>query len=272
MDPLAQDERISAYLDGELPDAERAKFEEELTASGDLRQLVEELRTVREHASAAAPPAGARLRRARVLRRAERLMLTGQPTGAASDRAASDRAVAAAQPASAGQVTPAAKRELVSSRATGRHWQSRRPWAWSAVALSVAAVIAGYEHWQAKDKPLAVADRSEREQVAKGQPSLPTGNLFAEDESGRRMPANKDVEALRRTAGDNKGVGKQVNELANATQSGSALRKSAQAQVPATVPSTAAPVGPALAKKPGAESSAAPVAGGAGCRAAQRAG
>ena len=44
MDPMFQDERISAYLDGQLPPDERSQFEDELARNGELRQVVEELR------------------------------------------------------------------------------------------------------------------------------------------------------------------------------------------------------------------------------------
>src|SRR5579871_1979756 len=137
MGPLDQDERISAYLDGELPADQRARFEEELSHNGDLRQLVEELRTVRESMQTLPQHRLEHDFAERVLRRAERLMLTGQPIQASAE---------VPSPAAA-EVTPAVKREPDVSRASSRHWQSLRPWAWSAVALSVAAVIVSIERW-----------------------------------------------------------------------------------------------------------------------------
>ena len=47
MDNLHNDERISAYLDGELSADEQTRFEERLAESAELRQLVEELRALR---------------------------------------------------------------------------------------------------------------------------------------------------------------------------------------------------------------------------------
>ena len=47
MDNLHNDERISAYLDGELSADEQSRFEERLAESAELRQLVEELRALR---------------------------------------------------------------------------------------------------------------------------------------------------------------------------------------------------------------------------------
>ena len=62
MDPLFQDERISAYLDGQLPPDERSQFEDEMARNGELRQVVEELRGLaREPAGVAAAAFGRRL-------------------------------------------------------------------------------------------------------------------------------------------------------------------------------------------------------------------
>jgi len=77
MAKTSQDELLSAYIDGELSDAQRAEVEERLAKDADARQLVSELRALKE--SVRSLPAY-RLEEdlaRRVLQRAERAILTG---------------------------------------------------------------------------------------------------------------------------------------------------------------------------------------------------
>lgn len=205
MGPLDQDERISAYLDGELPAAERARFEEELSRSGDLRQLVEELRAVRESMQALPQHRLEHDFAERVLRRAERLMLTGQPIRAAADP----------QPVATARVVPAPQREPVSSHMSRRHFQSWRPWAWSALALCVATVIVGIERWQSKDRQVAVVVPTDKERVAHAGKALPTGELIADDGAALRQAATgPEGVVASRVAEDQTQAEKQANGLA----------------------------------------------------------
>ncbi len=229
MGPLDQDERISAYLDGELPADQQTRFEEELSRSGDLRQLVEELRAVRESMQALPQHRLEHDFAERVLRRAERLMLTGQPIRAAADP----------QPAPAEKVSPAPARELAPSHTSRRHFQSWRPWVWSALALSVAAVIVGIERWEAKDRRVAVVAPSGKDRSEKDVRSLPVGEIVADDHSAARPAGNgQNAVADRRLTEDHMRSDKQDSDNAPrvATDKSAALSKQAATQSPAPLP------------------------------------
>ena len=229
MGPLDQDERISAYLDGELPADQRARFEEELARSGDLRQLVEELRAVRESMQALPQHRLEHDFAERVLRRAERLMLTGQPIRAAADP----------QPAPAEKVSPAPMPEPVSSRVSRRHFQSWRPWGWSALALSVAAVIVGIERWEAKDRQVAVIAPSGKDRLEKDARSLPVGELVADDHNASRPAGNgQNADPDRHLTDKHKRSDKQDNAdaLRLASDNSAAQSKQTAAQSPAPLP------------------------------------
>jgi hypothetical protein len=182
MDPLAQDERISAYLDGELAPEARAKFEAELAQNADLRQVVEELRGLGD---------GLQLLdryrldgdfASRVLRRAERTILTGDaaPSGAAG---AAVNGPAANGPAAhpAAEAVPAmssiasrggtafgangasqAATSDCASESASRHWQSRRPWVWSALAVAVAMLLMVSGWLRPKPHQVAMIDETMR--------------------------------------------------------------------------------------------------------------
>lgn len=133
MDPLFQDERISAYLDGELPPAERSQFEDELARNAELRQVVEELRAL--HDSLQALPRR-RLEEdfaQHVLRKAERAMLS-ESQAIANDGDA-----------------------VVVHGASAESRRSRRPWIWAAVAIAVAVALMVFN--PPAKQPMQVAQR-----------------------------------------------------------------------------------------------------------------
>jgi anti-sigma factor RsiW len=88
MDSSYNDERISAYLDGELSADEQDRFEERLAENAELRQLVEELRALRGSLDLLPhyrlDPDFAE----RVLQRAERQMLVSGSEGSGDGRSA----------------------------------------------------------------------------------------------------------------------------------------------------------------------------------------
>src|ERR1700686_4983185 len=85
MDNLHNDERISAYLDGELSADEQTRFEERLAESAELRQLVEELRALRGSLDLLPRHRLEADFADRVLRRAEREMLVSGNDGSNGD-------------------------------------------------------------------------------------------------------------------------------------------------------------------------------------------
>src|SRR5947209_391320 len=129
MDNLHNDERISAYLDGELSADEQVGFEERLAESAELRQLVEELRALRgsldllpRHRLEADFPD-------HVLRRAEREMLiAGDGASGASGSGPSE---------GVGHFARVAEQAAYAARGEFQNWKRRalRPLIYAAVAI-----------------------------------------------------------------------------------------------------------------------------------------
>ena len=206
MDPLAQDERISAYLDGEFAPDARAKFEAELAQNADLREVVDELRGLGDSLQL--------LERyrldgdfaSRVWRRAERTVLTGNaaPSGAAG---AAVNGPAANGPAA--EVVPVMSRCSIAScggdgfgsngasRATtsdaasesaSRHWQSRRPWVWSAIAVAVAMLLMVSGWLRPKPQQVALVDNTARPHGAADK-ALPPAEVSSARKRRRCRPS-----------------------------------------------------------------------------------
>jgi negative regulator of sigma E activity len=220
MDPLAQDERISAYLDGELAPDARAKFEAELAQNADLRQVVDELRGLGD---------GMQLLdryrldddfASRVLRRAERAILTGDaaPSGAAG---AAVNGPAAHGPAANGPAAhPAAEAvpamSSIASRggtvfgpngasqaatsdsaseSASRHWQSRRPWVWSALAVAVAMLLMVSGWLRQKSQQVAMVDETTRPHGAADK-ALPPAKISGAPEAAPLLAKSESMKRL----------------------------------------------------------------------------
>jgi anti-sigma factor RsiW len=156
MDPLFQDERISAYLDGELPPDERSQFEDELARNGELRQAVEELRTL--HDSLQALPRH-RLNddfAQQVLRRAERAMLSDAHAGA---NGADGSAVEGSN------VVRGIADQRIADRANSDARNSRRPWIWAAVAIAAAIALMVFNPPAKKQIEIAQSDSTVRSHI-----------------------------------------------------------------------------------------------------------
>ena len=80
MDDAVENERLSAYLDGELTAAEQARVEQLLAASPAARQLLDELRTLSTTLQSLPQQKLGEDLGPRVLRLAERRMLTEPPS------------------------------------------------------------------------------------------------------------------------------------------------------------------------------------------------
>jgi hypothetical protein len=168
---MFQDERISAYLDGQLPPDERTQFEDELARNGELRQVVEELRGL--HDSLQELPRH-RLNddfALHVLRRAERAMLSDP------------HAVGAGANGSSANVSSANDAHVVRAGA-GDSFQdarkSRRPWIWAAIVVAAAIVVMVYN--PPPRKPAEVASRDSSPSARKPEDtrlarSLPEGKI-----------------------------------------------------------------------------------------------
>ena len=190
MDNLHNDERISAYLDGELSADEQTRFEERLAESAELRQLVEELRALRGSLDL--------LPRHRleadfadhVLRRAEREVLTaGDGASGSGPTEGVGHAVRAA-------VSP----EHAARPATGesRNWKRRalRPLIYSAIAIAAAVLIMVFN--PPRDKDVAqVGDNAKPTR-------LPEGAGVSSNQSGNGTVAGAAGEANRPTADSRK--------------------------------------------------------------------
>src|SRR5260221_10915638 len=180
MDNLHNDERISAFLDGELAADEQIRFEERLAETAELRQLVEELRALRGSLDL--------LPRHRleadfadhVLRRAEREMLT-----------AGDGASSSGPTESVGHAVRASTGE-------SRNWKRRafRPLIYAAVAIAAAVMIMIFN--PPRDKDRDVAQIGDNAKLAR----LPEGPVVSSKGGGAQTASSAAGEAGRPSARD----------------------------------------------------------------------
>jgi negative regulator of sigma E activity len=156
MDRFADDERISAYLDGELTADEQSQFEDRLAESAELRQLVEELRALRGSLDLLPRHRLEDDFAERVLRRAEReVLVSGQPQ---SDSSPAGPPAIDHRPAS---LAPAA------DRLTKPRRRSLRPLIYAAVAIAAAVLIVIFDPTRPKERELAQVDQRKSESTAK---------------------------------------------------------------------------------------------------------
>ncbi|MBU1243945.1 zf-HC2 domain-containing protein [Myxococcota bacterium] len=152
-DPNLPEELLSAYLDGECTDEERARVEAELETSPEARALLDNMRQLRGllQDSGAEPPGfrpvdlGA--------------FGFGAPVAAAPAPAAAAPAAAAAAPAAASSMLQI-DRETLASLLADRdrmHHRSLRTLAWTAAlsgiaGMAVALIIGGFFFWSAMNR------------------------------------------------------------------------------------------------------------------------
>lgn len=134
MDPMFQDSRISAYLDDEMSAEERSRFEDELARSAELRQVVDELRGLRESLQQLPRHRLGGDFAAQVLRRAERAMLT-------SSAPAESQANQAPAANGDGHADSIVVRGGGPGEVVSRFRRGRRPWIWAAAAVAVAVLL-----------------------------------------------------------------------------------------------------------------------------------
>ena len=123
MNSIPDDELLSAYLDGELSDDERARVEQMLAEQPEARQLLDELRTLGSSFEGLPRHRLEADFAARVLRAAEREMLSGETDGEVQHSVAT--------------APPAADRPVV--RLDWMRW--RRPIVWAGFALAAGLLL-----------------------------------------------------------------------------------------------------------------------------------
>lgn len=193
-----QDERLSAYLDGQLTAEARDQFERELAKSEDKRQLVEDLRALSSLLGAMPREALGEDFQQQVMRKAERAMLaaTASESDGQSDAAL---AVDVAENEKSAQETDGvepADKAVVRKRpaaftadkpclpdATSSNHPNRR-FLWAALAVAAALLIMVYNgQWLGGPRDLAERDASENKKSTNLGLST-RGEMRALDESG----------------------------------------------------------------------------------------
>ncbi len=145
MKNVPENELFSAYLDGELTAEEQARVEQLLATSPEARQLVDELRALSTTLqNLPAYPLGEDLS-GRVLRQAERQILTGASGGGETVAGKSEPAVPASQvPVSQAESGDGSSASYVPTPYTPFSWRrliSSRALAWSALAVAIAIIF-----------------------------------------------------------------------------------------------------------------------------------
>lgn len=161
--PEIDDELLSAYLDGELSDDERASVEARLNSDPSARQMLDQLKDASQAMKSLPREAVGHDLRESILRRAEAAML-----------ASNGGQAAAAEPS----VHPARDRTLqggaLPKMTIGR---TRRGWVWAALALAAAVVIMVFQPADQQNGNLPeVAARKERESVDRFAVKDPANN------------------------------------------------------------------------------------------------
>jgi hypothetical protein len=138
MNPIPDDELISAYLDGELSEAERARAEAILAEQPEARQLLEDLRALRGGFEGLPSHRVDHTFLDRVMRSAEREMLAGEPPSVKFEHVEGEPT----EMRLASVERSHHQREPRHPSAPGEGWQRwRRPLAWAGLALAAGVLI-----------------------------------------------------------------------------------------------------------------------------------
>jgi len=212
-DPL-QDDRLSAYLDGELTDQQRAELEAEMAADPARQQVVEELRSLSATLRALPRQTLGDDFRDQVLRKAERAMLAAPGEREPSATLPTDAiATGAIQADPRSTSTDRTARELA-DRTVVPIGYSRRGWVWAALAVAAALLIMIRVNRQeqfglevARHEPLpASADKtpapsSEPAIVADGEEAVESAKEGGEGFALKTGPAVDEVDGARSKLG-----------------------------------------------------------------------
>src|SRR3569623_711388 len=138
MNPIPDDELISAYLDRELSESERARAEAILAEQPEARQLLEELRALRGGFEGLPSHRVDHTFLDRVMRSAEREMLAGEPPSVKFEHVDGEPT----EMRLASVERRHHQREPRHPSARGEGWQRwRRPLAWAGLALAAGVLI-----------------------------------------------------------------------------------------------------------------------------------
>ena len=160
MNDLPQNELLSAYLDGELTAAEQAEVERLLAANPAARQLLDELRTLSATLQALPQQKLGEDLSQRVLRVAERRMLTGEEPG---------------------QTEPSPLAPVPLVRSVFRRVANRRTMVWLGLTVAIAVMITINERRQRAGKEVALAPAVS--ESAARSPGPPPSIRAADEES-----------------------------------------------------------------------------------------
>jgi len=139
MHDIPDDELISAYLDGEVTDEERRHVERLLAERPECRKLFEELQAITGQLRAAPRHELDDRFARRVLRRAERHMLAGEPSNAVpNDATAPAEAPSVASPSSESPLTSATISIASARTLKGHNW---RRYGWAGLAAAAALLV-----------------------------------------------------------------------------------------------------------------------------------
>lgn len=159
MNSIPDDELLSAYLDGELSEEERARVEQLLAEQPEARQLLDELRAL-SGGFEALPKHRLEVDFAsRVLRAAEREMLAGDPPGempAASPRSAASSSSEVADSSTRDHALRPAAREA--HPFDWKRW--RRPLAWAGAAMAAGLLLMVMERGRQGVAPIGQVARA----------------------------------------------------------------------------------------------------------------
>ena len=203
MNPIPDDELLSAYLDGELSEADGARAERLLAEQPEARQLLEDLRAIRGGFEGL--PAH-RLEQdfpARVLRSAEREMLADESSQAADKTPAEGNRSAIAPPLPAvGQAAVGRAPPSLQPSFTFARW--RRPMAWAGLALAAGLLLMVFDRNRQAPDPqdqVAHAPSAGSEMRAANEPGSPSADavpLFARDPASAKMGRDESGKAEKR--------------------------------------------------------------------------
>ena len=197
-DDAFSEELLSAYLDGECTAGEQAEAEARIAASPELRQLVDDLRNVRASLELLPQHRLEANFAERVLRRAEREVLTGDRTFA--------QAVAQKAPAVAHRApSPATSTQLNRRERFG----SSRPFLWSVAALAAAILIVITNR-----EPAIEQDTMARGPEAKVAPASKSDNRSADREQPIKLSADPQQDGAARSTEGLPDEKRKLSELA----------------------------------------------------------
>ena len=222
MSDFADEELLSAYLDGELTAAEQARVERLLAEQPESRQLLEELCWLKTSLERMPRDRLGHDFAERVLRRAEKQLLTG---GELEDGEPLKQQ--RSQPMAARRIEPAKKAD----RFSGLSWQRmRRPVIWSSLTLAAGLLIMFLDREVIEPRPQQVARApGNAGKRGRGEIGAPAGApTSAQNEPRPVVPAGE--------AENNRAYFRRSEPSASSPAAGEAVTMPAPADAPLTMP------------------------------------